>query len=438
MFSQVPLLVLNSLLTILLPSSSSTLHSVPGVATFSDGPALPLLLRYTGNLASVMPFTLPLGALSRFSGACALLIIPHLALRSLPVCSGSPRLRWAPGQTGARLLSTPTPSRSLPTWVSPLALRPRHSTVGFPVKLITVFTVPFVTDSLPWCLTCMASLLTSPLTTSSLSFRTPCTRLTCLLLPFVFGVLPAGAMTTLPQAVPLVIGRVPPPAPSVMILTAPSCIIFPFALLTATPGPLGLILVASPCLMPLCCLCTAGSSTLSMKPTHRKRSGPTSFSLAMSVTNSNLHLGEMHAPRSSSRSSHLCRPRLESSSFAGVRRIIRQCTIGLEHCSLGRTWGSVGSVELCFLGIVSVLERRNMACLLSGLDGACTCWIFFSGRGCSVARRVTFRETFPHHASLPPLSLRTSFAFYFAQLRSIRLGVAVLWQPWVVCRAAEL
>ena len=55
---------------------------------------------------------------ARFSGACPLLIMLHLALRSLPVCSGSPRLRWAPGQTGARLLSTPSPSRSLPTWVS--------------------------------------------------------------------------------------------------------------------------------------------------------------------------------------------------------------------------------------------------------------------------------------------------------------------------------
>ena len=69
---------------------------------------------------------------------------------------------------------------------------------------------------------------------------------------------------------------------------------------------------------------------------------------------------------------------------------------------------------------LSILERRNMACLFSGLDGACTCWIFFSGRGCSVARRITFRETFPHHASLPSLSLRTSFASYFAQLRSVR------------------
>ena len=148
---------------------NSNSHSVAGVATFSDGPALPLLLQYTGNLASVMLFTLPLGALSRFSGACVLLTMPHLALRSTQVCSGSPRLRWVPGHTGVRLLSTPTPSRSLPTWVSPLALRPRHSTDGFPVKSILVFTVPFVTGSLPVCLTCMASLLTLSLATSSLS-----------------------------------------------------------------------------------------------------------------------------------------------------------------------------------------------------------------------------------------------------------------------------
>ena len=161
MSSRAPLLVLSSLLTILLPSSSSTLHSVAGVATFSDGPALPLLLQFTGNLALVMLFTLPWGTLSRCSGACVLLIMLHLALRSLPVCSGSPRLCWVLGHIGARLLSTPTTSRSLPTWVSPLALHPRHSTNGFPVKSIPVFTMPFVTDSLPWCLTCMASLLTS-------------------------------------------------------------------------------------------------------------------------------------------------------------------------------------------------------------------------------------------------------------------------------------
>ena len=236
--------------------------------------------------------TLPLGALSRFSGACVLLTMPPLALRSLPVCSGSPRLRWAPGHTGARLLSTPAPSRSLPTWVSLLALRPRHSANGFHVKSILVFTVPFVTGSLPWFLTCMASLLTLSLTTSSLSGRTPCAPSTCLLLPFVFGVLPAGAMTTPPQAVPLFTGRALPPAPFAMTRTAPSCIIFLLALLTATLELLGLIPVASPCPMLLCWLSTAGSLTLSTRQTLRRLSGPTSFSLATSVTNSNHRLGD--------------------------------------------------------------------------------------------------------------------------------------------------
>ena len=130
-FSRALLLVSSSLLMILLPSSSSTSHSVVGVATFSDGPVLPLLLQYIGNLASVVLCTLPSDTLSRFSGACVL-TTPPLALWSLPVCSGSPRLRWVPGHTGARLLSTLSPSRSLPTWVSLLALRPRHSTDGLP------------------------------------------------------------------------------------------------------------------------------------------------------------------------------------------------------------------------------------------------------------------------------------------------------------------
>ena len=104
-------------------------------------------------------------------------------------------------------------------------------------------------------------------------------------------------MTTPPQAVPLVTGRVLPLAPSAMTRTAPSCIIFLLALLTATLGLFGLIPVASPCPMPLCWLSTAGSSTLSMKQTLRRLSGPTSFSLATSVTNSNRRLGEvLHVP----------------------------------------------------------------------------------------------------------------------------------------------
>ena len=179
----------------LLPPSRR-LSLLPGLEFIADDPPalqqFNLALRrwcrqYTGNLASVMLCTLPLDALSRFSGACVCCRPPLLALRSLPVCSGSPRLRWVPGHTGARLLSTLSPSRSLPTWVSLLALRPRHSTGGSPVKSVHVCTVPFVTHSLPWFLICMVSSLTLSLTTSSLSGRTPCTPLTCLLLPFVFG-----------------------------------------------------------------------------------------------------------------------------------------------------------------------------------------------------------------------------------------------------------
>ena len=113
-------------------------------------------MQYTGNLASAMLFTFPLGALSRFSGACVLLTVPPLALPSLPVCSGSSALH---------------------TW--------SH-----------------------WC--------ASALHSYSIPLRTPRTPSTSLLLPFVFGVLPAGAVTTPPQAVPLVTGRALPLAPSAM------------------------------------------------------------------------------------------------------------------------------------------------------------------------------------------------------------------------------
>ena len=80
-FSRALLVVLSSLLMILQAIQPRCRHLL--------GPALPRLLQYTGNLVSVMLFTLPLGALSRFSGACVLLTMLHLALRSLPVCSGS-------------------------------------------------------------------------------------------------------------------------------------------------------------------------------------------------------------------------------------------------------------------------------------------------------------------------------------------------------------
>ena len=120
---------------ILLPPSSSTSHSLAGVVTLSDGPALPLLLQNTGNSVLV---TLPLGTLSRFSGAFVLLTTPPFAFQSLPVCSGSPRLRCLPGHTGARLLSSLSPSRALPTSVSLLAPLPLHSTGGSPEKSVLV------------------------------------------------------------------------------------------------------------------------------------------------------------------------------------------------------------------------------------------------------------------------------------------------------------
>ena len=223
-------LVLSPSLTILPPFSNSTcLHcwchllgwpsASPVVAEHWElgvGDALHLALERTFSL------------FGRFA------VAPPVALRSRPLCSGSPRLRWVLGHIGARLLSTLSPSRFPPTWASLLALRPRHSTGGSPEKSILVSTVPFVTGSLPWSLTHMASLSTLSLATSSLSGRTLCTPSTCLPLPFVCGVLRAGAMT-LPAGVPLVIGRVPPPAPFAMTQTAPSCITFPLVLPTTMP-----------------------------------------------------------------------------------------------------------------------------------------------------------------------------------------------------------
>ena len=223
MFSRAHPSVLCSLVTILLPSSSSTSHSVAGVATFSDGAALPLLQQCTGNLVLVMHNALPSDVHSRCSVACALLTTPLLVLGSLPAVSGSlPQGTWShwcasalhflfillPAHVG---ISPGSPPSSLHRWFS-REVSPRLYRV------------------LRHRLSAMVSLLTSSLTTSSLSGRTPCTPLTCLLLPFVLGVLPAGAMTTPPQAVPLVSSRALPPAPSAMTRTAPSCITFLLAL----------------------------------------------------------------------------------------------------------------------------------------------------------------------------------------------------------------
>ena len=148
---------------------------------------------------------------------------------------------------------------------------------------------------------CMASLLTSPLTTSSL----PGPRV--LLQPASFYLSSLGSCPLGPSSTCSFCHDIDGPHASSFRL--------PFS-----PHP-----VASPCPMPLCWLNTAGSSTLSMRQTPRRQSGSTSFLLAMSVTNSNHRLGEIHAPRSTSRSSHL-RPRvlcvgvkLRFHGFVGIR-----------------------------------------------------------------------------------------------------------------------
>ena len=65
------------------------------------GPALPLLLQCTGNLALVMLCTLDSAAHSRFSVGSALLTTPLLVLRLLPVFSDSLPLCKARGRTGS-------------------------------------------------------------------------------------------------------------------------------------------------------------------------------------------------------------------------------------------------------------------------------------------------------------------------------------------------
>ena len=113
---------------------------------------------------------LPSDIRSRCSVAYALLTTPLLILRSLRVCSGFFPPRKVRGRTGACLLFTflsiPHPGRGgYFSWLPAL-----------------VWTVPYATNSPPWCVICMVC-LTSSLTTSLQSGRTPCaplTFLTCL------------------------------------------------------------------------------------------------------------------------------------------------------------------------------------------------------------------------------------------------------------------
>ena len=207
-------LVSSSLVMILLPSSSSTSHSVAGVAIFMDGPA-PLPLQCTGNLASVMALHLALGrAFSLFGRLCP---VDHASPRP-PVTASIFRLSSAGQSTWsnwcASALHALFPSRTLPrVGISPGSLRPRHSIGGSPEKSVLVCTVIYATDSAPWSPMSMVSSLTSSLTTSSQSWKTPCAPLTFLPLLYVFRVLLVGAMTTPPHAVPLVTCRALPLLP---------------------------------------------------------------------------------------------------------------------------------------------------------------------------------------------------------------------------------
>ena len=89
---------------------------------------LPLFAAVHWELGNGDALHFALGALSRSSGACVLSTMPLLALRSLPVCSGSPRLCKVHGHTSACLLSTLSPSapcrRGYLSWLSALVNTP--------------------------------------------------------------------------------------------------------------------------------------------------------------------------------------------------------------------------------------------------------------------------------------------------------------------------
>ena len=71
-----------------------------------------------------------------------------------------------------------------------------------------------------------------------------------------------------------------------MTRTAPSCITFLFAPPTTTLQLLGLTPVASPCLMLLCWLSTAGFSTLSMRQSPRRPSGAAVLAISLETHSS--------------------------------------------------------------------------------------------------------------------------------------------------------
>ena len=138
--------------------------------------------------------TLPFGALSRFSGACVLLTTPPLASPRPPVPASVFRLS----------------SSALGTWShwcasAPLFLHPAPCHVGIspgsPPSSLHRWLSREVSPRLHRAM--VSDLHGVLVNTLSLSGKTLCTPLTHILLPFVFGALPAGAMTTHPLAVPL-------------------------------------------------------------------------------------------------------------------------------------------------------------------------------------------------------------------------------------------
>ena len=196
-----------------------------------------LLLRYTGNLALVMPFTLPLARLLAFRA-----LVDHASPRR-PITSSVFRLsssalgtwsNWCasvlhsysiplPAHVG---ISTGSPPSSLHQWLSrevnPRLHRALRHRLSAMVSDLHGVLVDVSSDN---CL----PVIQNPV----YSFNLPSSAFR------LWGLARWGhdhSSTGHPsrQAVPLVIGRVP----SVMILTAPSCIIFPFAF-TQRQGHLG-------------------------------------------------------------------------------------------------------------------------------------------------------------------------------------------------------
>ena len=236
-----------------------------------------------------MLFTLPLGALSRFWGACVLLIMPSPrppVTSSVFRHSSSVLGTWSywcasalhsysiplPAHVG---ISTGSPPSSLHQWLS-REVNPRlHRALRHRLSAMV--------SDLHGVLVDVSSDNFLPVTQNPVySFNLP---------PSAFHLW--GLARWGHDRSSTVTGGVLPPAPSAMTRTAPSCIIFLLALPTTTLALSGLTPVASPCPMLLCWFSTAGFSTLSMRRTLRKLSGPTSFSVATSVTNSNHRVGDL-------------------------------------------------------------------------------------------------------------------------------------------------